>query len=86
VAHEVLRGIRRALSEAASPRILINLEAEIADYLYEAEAEQIEAIERQFDTHIIPVAREGYHREKWRIVRSQATLSVEGSADGGADQ
>ncbi|MBI5511991.1 MAG: Rne/Rng family ribonuclease [Deltaproteobacteria bacterium] len=69
VANEVLRAIARALARAPAPSVLVNMEPSIADYLYESETADIERIEDKYRTRIIPVAREGYHREHYEIVR-----------------
>jgi Ribonuclease G/E len=68
VAHEALRAIRRTLSRAPAPRILVNLNPGVADYLYEAETSEIERIEREYATLVIPVARDGFHRERYEVV------------------
>ena len=70
VANEILRAIARALSRSPSPTVLVNMEPGIADYLYESETADVEAIEKRCKTRIIPVAREGYHREHYEIVRA----------------
>jgi ribonuclease G len=70
VANEILRAIARNLSRSPAPTVLVNMEPGIADFLYEAETADIEAIEKRYHTRIIPVAREGYHREHYEIVRT----------------
>jgi ribonuclease G len=70
VANEVLRAIRRSLARGHAPRVLVNVDPSVADHLYENQGWYIEALERDYATSIIPVAREGYHREKYRIVKS----------------
>jgi len=68
VANEVLRAIVRTLARSPAKRVLVNMQAEVADYLYDAESEQIERIETQHATQVIPVARQGFHREHYDIV------------------
>jgi ribonuclease G len=70
VANEILRAIARALSRDPAPTVLVNMEPGVADYLYEEEAAGVEGIEQKYDTRIIPVAREGHHRERYEIVRA----------------
>ncbi|MFC1609657.1 ribonuclease E/G [Myxococcota bacterium] len=70
VANEILRAIARSLNRDHAPTVLVNMEPGIADYLYEAETIEIERIEHRYETRIIPVAREGYHREHYEIVRT----------------
>ncbi len=48
----------------------INMQPGIADFLYANESARIEQLEKTYKTTIIPVAREGYHREHYEIVRS----------------
>ncbi len=70
VAHEILRAIARTQARTPAPTVLVNMEPSIADYLYEAFAGEVERIEKRYQTRIIPVARQGYHREHYEIVRT----------------
>jgi len=70
VANELLRAIARTLSRNPAPTVLVNMEPGVADYLYEEETADLERIEQRYVTRIIPVAREGYHREHYEIVRT----------------
>ncbi|MBI3178355.1 MAG: Rne/Rng family ribonuclease [Deltaproteobacteria bacterium] len=70
VAHEILRAIVRTLGRTPAPTVLVNMEPSIADYLYEANTREVERIEKRYQTRIIPVARQGYHREHYEIVRT----------------
>ncbi|MEE8409889.1 MAG: Rne/Rng family ribonuclease [Myxococcota bacterium] len=70
VANELLRAIVRSMSRDKAPTVLVNMEPSVADYLYAAETAEIEQIEQRYGTQIIPVAREGYHREHYEIVRT----------------
>ena len=74
VANEVLRGIARQLNRGDEcPTVLVNMHPAIADYLYENESEEIEALETNYNTSIIPVSREGYHQEQFEIVTGTIT-------------
>ncbi len=79
IANEVLRAIARTLSRGSSGQVLINLNPGVADYLYEAQTSEIERIERAYNTQVIPVAREGYHREHYEIITSGAVARQGGS-------
>jgi len=68
VANEILRAIARTLASSPAARVLVNTSAAVVDHLYEAETAEIERIERVYQTMIIPVAREGFHREQYEIV------------------
>ncbi|MEZ4270877.1 MAG: Rne/Rng family ribonuclease [Myxococcota bacterium] len=70
VANEILRATDRLLLAAKQPSntLLINMQPGIADYLYANENETIAALELNHKTTIIPVAREGFHREHYEIV------------------
>ena len=68
IANDILRAIVRSLIRQASPTVLINMHPGIADYLYEAESEQLEEIEATHQTQVIPVARDGYHQERYELV------------------
>lgn len=68
VASEVLRAIARNMHREPAPTVLVNMHPGVADYLYAYDDEHIDYIERLYDTRIIPVARDGYHREHYEIV------------------
>jgi ribonuclease G len=70
VANEILRAITRSLTQAPAPTILVNMQPDVASHLYASEGAEITQIEERFDTSIIPVAREGYHREHYEIVNT----------------
>ena len=70
VAHEILRATQRSLSRKWGATVLINMEARIADYLYEEQADAIEELESKNKCKVIPVARQGYHREHFEVVIS----------------
>ncbi len=78
--NEVLRAIDRrlCLREGSStvvegagserPTILINMNSDVADFLFEEHIDEIEMRERAGNVSIIPVSREGFHRELFEIV------------------
>ena len=76
VANEILRAITRSLSTAAAPTILVNMQPDVASYLYASEGGEVERIEMAYQTKIIPVARDGYHREHYEIVNTAQEGSV----------
>ena len=72
VAHEILRAVVRLLPRHPAPRVLINMQPELADFLYGSLGKEIDQLEKKYHTQIIPVAREGFHRERFDIVTSDA--------------
>lgn len=70
VAIQILRALRRQLAHDSEGTLLINMQPEVADRLYESHNGEIEMLEQQHGVRIIPVAREGYHREQFEIVAS----------------
>jgi len=70
IAHEILRAVSRSLAREKAPTVLVNTEPALADALYDEFTADIERIETAFDTQVIPVARQGYHREHFEIVRA----------------
>ncbi|MEO1174594.1 MAG: ribonuclease E/G, partial [Myxococcota bacterium] len=68
VASEVLRTIARHLHREQAPTVLVNMNPGVADYLYAFDDAQVDYIEKLYDTRVVPVAREGYHREHFEIV------------------
>ncbi len=71
VANDLLREIEKGLRHRQSPRILINMEAALADYLYTHADARIADLEERYDTMVVPVAREGYHRERFELIKSE---------------
>ena len=78
VANEILRAIIRSLAQGTGETILVNMQPDVAGYLYASEAAEIERIEGAYKTRIVPVARDGYHREHYEIVNTalQGTISL----------
>lgn len=74
VANELLRAIVRSIGRDKVSTVLVNMEPSVADYMYAAETTEIEQIEKKYGTQIIPVAREGYHREHYEIVRTSGAV------------
>ncbi|MEM6531585.1 MAG: Rne/Rng family ribonuclease [Myxococcota bacterium] len=68
VASEVLRAIARQLHRERVPTVLVNMNPGVADYLYAFDDAHVDYIERLYDTSVVPVARQGYHREHFEIV------------------
>lgn len=68
---DLLREIEKGLRQRPTPRILVNMEAALADYLYAHANRRIADLEERYDTMVVPVAREGYHRERFEIVKSE---------------
>ena len=68
VGNEVLRGIARQLNRGEEcPTVLVNMHPAIADYLHENESEEIEALETNYNTSIIPVSREATTKSNLRL-------------------
>ena len=68
VGNQVFRATRRVLSQNQCQGLLLNVHGDVADYIYENQAEAMASLEATHQTSIIPVAREGYHREQFDIV------------------
>jgi ribonuclease G len=68
VANEILRALRRTLARTSARRIVVKVDTPIADYLCEDESWQLEELEREYHANIVPVARDGSHREQYEIV------------------
>ena len=75
VANEILRAIARHLAREPAGTVLVNMQPSIADYLYATENVQIEELEKRYQARIVPVAREGYHRENWELVTTPKRTS-----------
>lgn len=77
IANEILRSAERTLTSASRATLLINTSPEIADLLYETLGSDIERLEKQFGAQLIPVAREGFHREHYEIVTAARAVALE---------
>ena len=68
VANEILRAINRTLAAKPATTLLVNMNPHVADCLYDIEDGQIEGMEKEFSANIVPVARSGFHAERYEIV------------------
>ncbi len=70
VVGEIMRAVVRVLThdKPSAPIILLNVQAEVAQYLWTWEGNEIKRLEKVYHTRIVPVSREGYHREHYEIV------------------
>ena len=50
------------------------MNGEIADFLYSSAGRWLEELEKDHTTTIIPVARDGFRREQYEIVKSGETV------------
>ncbi len=81
VASEVLRAIARHMHRERSPTVLVNMNPGVADHLYAHDEAHVDYVERLFDTRGIPVARDGYHRERYEIVPAGLSPTFESESE-----
>jgi ribonuclease G len=74
VANEILRAIGRHLLRDPAPQVLVNMAPALADYLYEELSGEVERLEGKFTTQIVPVARDGYHKEHYEIIGAERAV------------
>jgi ribonuclease G len=68
IAQEALRAVSRHLAQGvATPQILLNVQPEVADYLFRRGQADMERLESTYATRLVPVGRDGYHRERFEI-------------------
>jgi ribonuclease G len=69
MAQEVLRAVSRHLAQGAvpTPQILLNVQPQVADYLFRRGQADMERLESTYATRLVPVGRDGYHRERFEI-------------------
>ena len=69
IAQEALRAVSRHLAQGAvaTPQILLNVQPEVADYLFRRGQADMERLESTYTTRLVPVGRDGYHRERFEI-------------------
>lgn len=67
VCHEIFRAVRRESVDLPGERILISVNPDIADLLYDEESQGIEELEKSLAKKIIVKARNTFHQEQYEI-------------------
>jgi len=68
VCYEIFREIERIASSLGGATIMVDVNPEVADLLYDEERMGIEHLERKLDKRIVIKAKEGLHQDQFEIV------------------
>ncbi len=68
VCYDIFRQIERTSSELGGPTILVEVNPDIADLLYEEERAGVEDLERKLKKKIVIKAKSGFHVEQFNII------------------
>jgi ribonuclease G len=68
VCYNIFREIERTSSELGGNNILVEVNPEVADLLYEEERTGVEELERKLRKKIVIKGRPGFHQEQFSIV------------------
>ncbi len=70
--HEILGAVARSLSEESAATVTVRMNAGVAAYLAETESRAVEEIEARYQTQVVPVSRDDFHREHFELVCAAA--------------
>jgi ribonuclease G len=68
VCYDVFREIERTSSELGGHNIMVEVNPEVADLLYEEERAGVEELERRLKKKIVIKSRSGFHQEQFNII------------------
>jgi ribonuclease G len=68
VCYDIFREIERTSSELAGHNIMVEVNPEVADLLYEEERAGVEELERRLKKKIVIKSRSGFHQEQFNII------------------
>jgi ribonuclease G len=68
VCYDILREIERTSSELGGHNVMVEVNPEVADLLYEDERAGVEELERKLKKKIVIKARPGFHQEQFTII------------------
>jgi ribonuclease G len=68
VCYDILREIERTSSELGGHNIMVEVNPEVADLLYEDERAGVEELERKLKKKIVIKGRPGFHQEQFTII------------------
>ena len=68
VCYNIFREIERTSTELGGHSILVEVNPEVADLLYEEERAGVEELERKLKKKIVIKAKTGFHQEQFNII------------------
>ena len=68
IGREILRAAEKSLAGQGEKELRIEMHPSVADYLYDSLGGPMDALEKSFGASLVPVTRDSYHREEYRIL------------------
>ncbi len=70
ICHEIFRELRREMLDIRGTKVLLTVNPQVADLLYDEERRGLEELERKFKKRVTVRAKPGFHQEQFEIVIS----------------
>ena len=70
VCHEIFRGVRREMLDIRGTKVLLTVNPQVADLLYDEERRGLEELEKKYKKRVTVRAKPGFHQEQFEIVIS----------------
>ena len=77
VCQEILREVQRDIRDLRGDNILVDVNPNVANLLFDEARSEVEKIERRFGKRIVISARNDYHLEQYRIYSSNGQIPVD---------
>ena len=77
VCQEILREVQRDIRDLRGDNILVDVNPNVANLLFDEARSEVEKIERRFGKRIVISARNDYHLEQFRIYSSNGQIPVD---------
>ena len=68
ICHEIFRELRREMLDIRGTKVLLTVNPQVADLLYDEERRGLEELERKFKKRVTVRAKPGFHQEQFEIV------------------
>jgi ribonuclease G len=77
VCQEILREVQRDIRDLRGENILVDVNPNVANLLFDEARSEVEKIERRFRKRIVITARNDYHLEQYRIYSSNGQIPID---------
>jgi ribonuclease G len=77
VCQEILREVQRDIRDLRGENILVDVNPNVANLLFDEARSEVEKIERRFGKRIVISARNDYHLEQYRIYSSNGQIPID---------
>ena len=68
VCHEIFRELRREMLDIRGTKVLLSVNPQVADLLYDEERRGLEELEKKFKKRVTVRAKPGFHQEQFEVV------------------